>query len=530
MHLGLLAISFLLVAFGQPAWVRGFGVLSGAVGFALFWKAMLCFPSRRDRFWLSVIWFTSVQAVQLSWMATLDYMGPLILAIYAFLILAMGIQFGLLSFFFNANRGYSSLAIAGCWTLFEWSRLFFLCGFTWNPVGLALAGSSYSLQMASLFGIFGLTFWVILVNVSALRAIVQPTLSRASVWALLAIFPYGFGWIHQQWIEESIAISHTLRVALLQTAIFPEQKEVLFIQGKKYIPPVNQWARLVDLFDPREKVDLIVLPEAALPSGAHTALYDFAKVRHFFPEMAFPPFEKPYAIFMNGSWKVSNAFLLQALANQHEAHVIAGLEDQDFAGRYNAAFHFLPKRSLYDRYEKRILVPVGEYVPLGHWRKMARFIAEQFGIYGSFDAGKKAKVFQGPLPMGISICLEETFSEIIRELRVAGAQLFVNLTNDAWFPRSKLPRQHLDHGRIRAVENGVPILRSCNTGVTCVIDCFGRPLAELPISEEKAGILYFSLPVRTYSTLYTLWGDAAILILSLGGLLFHFAFLKKKLP
>jgi apolipoprotein N-acyltransferase len=200
------------------------------------------------------------------------------------------------------------------------------------------------------------------------------------------------------------------------------------------------------------------------------------------------------------------------------------------SGTYNAAFHFFPLDFPYERYEKQILVPIGEYIPFRQWDRFAQFIGNQFGIYSSFDPGVESKVFKTPVPSGISICLEETFAHLIRQSRLKGAELFVNLTNDAWFPDSKLPYQHFDHGRVRAVENGVPILRACNSGISGAIDCFGRIVKTLPVEKKGVSILSVSLPIRSYTTLYTIWGDGAILGISLSAMLSYFLFRKKKLP
>ena len=527
----LIFVSFFLVAFGQPAWIRGCGVLAAAFGFALFWKVILTYPRPRDRFLYSLVWFAAVQGVQLSWMTTMDYMGPLILGMYAFLILAMGVQFGLLSFFLTYPMPLlRSLAMAGCWVIFEWVRLFFLCGFTWNPIGLSLTDSPYSLQFASVWGIFGLSFWVVLVNLAALAALIEKSTKKIAIWASLALFPYAFGFLQQNYVESNVPVSGTLDVALVQTALFPEQKDYSHESPNDYVLPHDQWERIFSVLDLDRKVDLVVLPEAALPLGAHRIGYDLGTAMKYFHPQHFPALERPDAQFRRGAWRVSNSFLLQALANQLGASVIVGLDDQDFTGNYNAAFHYRAKNLPPERYEKRVLVPIGEYVPLRYWSALAQFIGEQFGIYSSFDQGKEVKIFNAKFPVGVSICLEETFSNLTRELRREGAELFVNLTNDIWFPSSKLPRQHFDHGRVRAAENGVSILRACNTGITGWVDCFGRPSAQLPISETETSVLYLTLPVRSYATLYTWWGDEAILGISLGSILFYSLFRKKKLP
>jgi apolipoprotein N-acyltransferase len=219
---------------------------------------------------------------------------------------------------------------------------------------------------------------------------------------------------------------------------------------------------------------------------------------------------------LNGraDWDVCNAFWVQALANHYHSEVIIGMDDRDRIAKahFNAAFHFLPDGQSISRTEKQILVPISEYVPLKKWRWFSRFLSRQFGIGDSFQPGKEGKLFSGRISMGVSICYEETFSEVVRHLRMKNAQMLVNISNDVWFPHSRLARQHFDHGMVRAVENGLPLLRACNTGITCAVDCLGRSLASL--SENKAGALFVEAPLKTFPTLYSLLGDKAILILS----------------
>lgn len=518
----LILVSFFIVAFGQPAWISGAGSLAAGFGYAFFWKGMLQFGKKKDRFLLAMGWFTAVQAIQLSWMTTTEYMGPLILFVYLFLILAMGAQFGLLSLLLGGTLSWIKiLAMSGLWVFFEWIRLFFLCGFTWNMVGLSLATSLYSLQFASVFGIFGLSFWVILVNLTALQ-------KKRWIWASLALFPYFFGVVSLYWHGSKGALQQ-IEVALIQTHLMPEEKDFYPNRPTFYREPEVQWEEIVNALDRANltQVDLIVFPEAAFPFGAHVARYSLDWMAKHFSSEVLAPCQAPCATSYQGRWKVSNAFLLQTLANQYGADVISGLDDRDRSGKYNAAFYFRPQNSPYERYEKRVLVPVGEYIPLQGWESLSRFIGERFGIFSSFDPGKEAKVFQGRVPIGISICLEETFTELIRDLRMKGAQLVVNVTNDAWFPGSKLASQHLEHGRIRAVENGVPILRSCNAGISCGIDSFGRVIEKT--ESEDLAVLRFTLPLYCYKTLYSFWGDGGILSISLSSLLAYFFFEKKKL-
>jgi apolipoprotein N-acyltransferase len=221
-------------------------------------------------------------------------------------------------------------------------------------------------------------------------------------------------------------------------------------------------------------------------------------------------------------WMVNNAFWSQALANIFHAEVVVGLEDVEEMAEghreyYSAAMHFSPHPQQFavNRYEKRVLVPMGEYIPFTFCKKLA----EAYGICGSFTPGTEAKVFGNKKLLGLSICYEETFGHLMRESKMKGAEILVNLTSDVWYPRSRLMQQHFDHSRLRTVENGVPLLRACNTGITCAIDSLGRPVKTLGESPEKAEWLSDSLrvdvPTYTYPTLYSRLGDHLILCLSL---------------
>lgn len=539
-----LVLSFLIAALGQPAWVSGLGAVSACAGFALFWNAMLCLSKPKDRFLLSFGWFAVVQAVHLSWMTSTSYMGMMIFGVYLILLAGLGLQFALLSAFVKPGDPLNFRKIAaagGFWVFMEWIRLFFLSGFTWNPTGLSLAGSEYSLQFAALLGVYGLSFWVILVNLTALKAYLEKSKKIALLWGSLALFPYLFGIFHIQFTPP--ASTKSLSAALVQTALFPEQKDYDNRKPDRFILPLDQWDRILAQLKGERKLDLIVLPEASLPYGAYRKLYPYQTARLFWIQhfgiesvSSLPPLEAPYAEAVEEMgmkrWNVNNLYLVQALSNQFNAHVLAGLDAEDPGTRlrYNAVFHFRPEQEKPERYEKRVLVPVGEYVPFKDIRFIARFLAENYGVTDSFQAGDQIKVFEGPLPIGVSICVEELYTGLMRDLRKSGAELFVNVSNDIWFPESRLPLQHFHHARVRAVENGVCTLRSCNSGITGAIDRFGRPGALLAPSEDSAGALHLSVLAETHKTLYTWWGDAAILALSGGSILCFLSTRKKKLP
>jgi len=461
-----------------------------------------------------IFWFAGVQAIQLNWMISLEYMGPGILVVYFFVILALGLQFALLTHCIRLPMTWLQIVgLSGFWVLMEWVRLFFLTGFPWNPIGLTLAASSYSIQMASLVGVYGLCFWVVFVNLLLLK---NP-FSKA--WIVFALLPYGYGIVHQYILKRALPPGKELSVALVQTALRPEQRDYFPSKPAEHLAPLIQWDLILSYFANlhKDRFDLIVLSEGAVPNGPWQAKYPFASTqaiwqRHFG--------QKALSAFPLGDEKrVSNGFLIQALANHFQAEVIAGLDDREGNRVYNAAFHFSPKTlsalpNPINRYHKQILIPLGEYMPFQEWKWLSDFSAETFGIPSSFSPGNEVKIFPGIVPVGVFICLEEAYSQFVREIRRQGAELFVNLTNDVWFPESRFPWHHFDHGRLRAVENGVCLLRATNTGVTAAIDCFGDPLAIFPPSEKNAGILDVNIATRSYSTIYTFLGDVPVLVVS----------------
>jgi apolipoprotein N-acyltransferase len=526
-------LAFLLVAFGQPGWIPFLAPFAAAFGYALFWRAYLIFPSRRKRFWVASSFFGFAQLVQLSWMTSYRFQGFYILFVYAALAFCLGLQFGLLSLMIPTNRGMSFLriaALASLWTIFEWMRYFFLCGLSFNPTGLALTASSYSLQFAAIWGVLGLSFWVMLTNGFAFNCFFSKRLSSSlAIWGCAACIPYLFGIAHLSWHQPKQEKAARLHCALIQTGLLPSQKVPLRDRFDEFIPPLVQWRRVVQVLrgNVREKIALIALPEAAFPLLADQPFYPLGAALTMLREElgekidnCLPPMEAPYAsVQINDQEKsvfVSNAFFGQFLANYFDADCIVGLDAKDHAtnNNYSAAYHFVANQNSINRYEKRVLLPLAESLPY-EW---CRTLAKRYGITEFFESGKEAKVFQGAVPLSISICYEETYGSIMRESKKKGAHLFVNVTNDNWYPDSRLPKQHFDLARIRTVESGAPLVRSCNSGITAALDSLGGVVAKLGKASDRSqweyGILMTSVPIYHYRTPYLVWGNSGILVLS----------------
>ena len=504
---GLFILSWVIVALGQPAWSPWLAPLAACIGYALFWKVAEKIPFSKKRFWVAAGWFSAVQLVQLSWMSSTEFQGYYILLVYLALAFWLGLQFGVVTLFIDK---IPMVATAALWTLLEWTRLFVLCGFSWNPVGMSLSAFAMPMQAASIFGILGLSFLVILTNLAFWK-------KRLRVALVLALFPYLFGAFHIALHRSKIDQSDTMTVGLVQTGLLPSQKIPIDGHFQEFIPPSVQWHRIIHLLKScNQPLDLVVLPEFSVPNSAHYDVYPSSIVKQVIQEVFGA--QRADALNIEKTISVSNQFWVQAIGKLFKTDIIAGLEAEDQGLHYTSAFYCKHEEPKVQRYDKQILVPLAEYVPF-EWVKA---LTQAYGISEFFTHGKESKIFNAKVPLSASICYEETFSHLMRQGRQKGASMFVNLTNDNWYPNSKLPQQHFDHSRLRAVENGVPMVRACNTGVTAAVDSLGRIIGQI-VEENRADVLVAKVPLYHYSTLYSLWGDWGIVSLSAVFLLICFS-------
>nr|MBA3602736.1 apolipoprotein N-acyltransferase [Parachlamydiaceae bacterium] len=399
----------------------------------------------------------------------------------------------------------------------------------------------------------------ILVNLMGLRAWLSfPKKTPALIWISIGAFPYIFGIVHLhihdeiQKEQQLIAKNDPYRALLVQTA-FPAEEAIIFNDKASYISfVIDEWTQIYKILHNycEKTVDLIALPEYVVPFGTYTFLYPHENVKNSIikifgksAEEKLPPLEEPFAhsyqTKQGDVWFVNNAFWAQTIANIFHSEVIVGLEDVDVdqnqnnkRKHYSAAIHFMPnatkEKFVFQRYAKRVLLPMAEYIPFSFFES----IASLYGIQSSLTFGSEATVFsKNTMPFGVSICYEETFGNLMRECRLNGAELFVNLTSDVWYPNSNLPKQHFDHARLRSVENGIPIVRACNTGITSACDSLGRIVAMLgdntPESQWIADALYVEVPKYHYRTLYSKFGDLPILLLCTLGLFGGFVWPKQ---
>ena len=373
------------------------------------------------------------------------------------------------------------LAAAG-WVAVEWLRGTLFTGFGWNVLGVALRNSIPLIQIAAITGVAGLTFLCVLS--SAIAAITVERLRRE----ILAGKPRPHLDFFAVLFLVALAFSHGMQ-KITAPPVPSSPLKVAGIQGN--VPVHDYWEKGKEeeilgryLRMSREALkgdpDLLLWPEAATP---RPLLLD----------------EITWASVQDLAQRTRADFLIGSIHYEAEPR-----------GDYNSAILLTGHATASQIYSKVHLVPFGEFVP---FRKSFPLIAwiERKEVPYDFDPGITPPLLQlatKPVKLGPLICFEDTLGDLARHSAALGAQLLVTLTNDGWFEHSAATRQHLANAQLRTVETGLPMLRVADTGITCVIDRYGRIREELrgPAGDTfiegvlNAGIAVPAAPIPTFYT------------------------------
>ena len=366
-------------------------------------------------------------------------------------------------------------ALPVAWVGLEYARAVLFTGFPWLLLGYGLSDSPSLRQAADLAGVPGLGFLLALANVALYRS--GSLLARRSyracaapVAALLAVpaFLFAYGSWRNGAAEEPSA-GRAIRVAVAQGGID---------QSVKWNPAFQ--AQTVAIYGS--------LTREAAAAGAEVIVW---------PETAAP--------FFYG-WEADLSREVDRIAAAAGVPLIFGAPwfDPSDAGKYfNSVFLLDGQGVPRGRYDKRHLVPFGEYIPL---RSVLFFLQKLTPGEADFSAGAGPALLRvGGGDAGASICYEALFPGIIREQVRAGAGWLVNVTNDAWFGDTVAPWQHLAMARMRSVEVRRPMVRAANAGITAVIDAKGASVAELGLF--RRGIVAAAVRPGSGETLYAKSGD-----------------------
>ncbi|HVW74150.1 MAG TPA: apolipoprotein N-acyltransferase [Rhizomicrobium sp.] len=354
----------------------------------------------------------------------------------------------------------------------EWLRGHLFTGFPWNLSAYGWGASLALLQSASLMGAYGLSFLTILLGGTLAEFFAgRWRLPAASLLLFAALWSYGVYRLDNTPMNNNTGVS----VRLVQPDI---------PQAEKYVPALmfgRNWQRLIDLSARPGRPSIIIWPEAAT---------GFAVAR------------EPGALEEIGLFTARGQTLITG------SDRIAGTRPRLTA--YNSLYLFGSHGAAPQVYDKFHLVPFGEYVPFA--RLLNQIGIRQLTIGEGFSAGDHPHVMRiaGAPAMTPLICYEVIFPHAVTDRHAPRPGWFVNITDDSWFGPWAGPAQHFLIARVRAIEEGLPIARAANTGISAMIDGNGRVRAFLGLN--RLGVVDATLPAALQPTPYARFGDLIFLL------------------
>ncbi|HEV8375373.1 MAG TPA: apolipoprotein N-acyltransferase [Candidatus Polarisedimenticolia bacterium] len=384
----------------------------------------------------------------------------------------------------------TALLLPSLWVILEWLRGHALSGFPWGLVGYAVTPCLPAIQIASVAGIYGVSFLVVLTNLLLAQWIrrfsVGARLWRSTDLLCVLLLAGALGWGGLV-VRKSTQNAPTVSVAIVQASVPQDEKW----------NASSAWS----IFEKHER-----LTEEAARARPVVVLWPESSSPY---PLATPSDTDPKGFRPNRQYRER----LEALARRLNIALLFGTVDyREREGKVrplNAAALVRSDGTWGETYAKMHLVPFGEYVPLG-W--VLSFVDQWVkGAIGEFAPGKKPVVITaGSLRVGTTICYEMVFPELVRRFTARGATVLANLTNDAWFGTSSGPLQHFEMARVRAVENRRYLVRAANTGISAVIDPVGRVLAQSSLMQER--VLQGRVSSRTGLSPYARHGDSFVIL------------------
>ncbi|WP_447972783.1 apolipoprotein N-acyltransferase [Nitrospira sp. Kam-Ns4a] len=454
----------------------------------------------RRAFWLGWLAGTIAFAGLMAWVVTAMHLYgkmplvasyPVMLLLAAYLGAYVAVYAAAVAWLRAARPALAFAAAPFVWVASELLRTYLLSGLPWALLGYSQYRWLPVIQIADLTGVYGVSFLVVLMN-GALAELVLWGLGRARGQATMPV-PWlssalaALGLMGALWYGSAALAgggrpgeARTIRIGVVQANIDQAQKWDLAYRRAtldRYIRLTGQAAA---------ETDLVVWPEAATP---------------FLFEQ-----ELPYRTEVT------------ELVRRHAVPLLFGSPALRYfpSGRpylLNSAYLLAPDGAIVGRYDKRHLVPFGEYIPLKS--SLLFFLDKLVEGIGDFEPGPGPTILSIPLAadgrsappakFGVAICYEVIFPDLVREAAAEGAEFMVTITNDAWFGSSAAPYQHFGMVVLRAVENRIAFARAANTGISGFIAPTGRILEATPIFQEL--VVQGRVPVTTTRTVYTRHGD-----------------------
>jgi apolipoprotein N-acyltransferase len=366
------------------------------------------------------------------------------------------------------------LLMPAVWVATEYARgfSFIFGGFPWVPLGNSQVTVLPVAQLASVVGVYGLSALVAFVNAALAYAVLSRGRQRAVVIAAtVVLLAVAGGWGAMRIADGSLTREGTVvRVGLIQGNIAQEDK---------WNP--NEARRIFTTY--------LAMTRDAVRRGAEFIIW---------PESSTP--------FMFEEDDVGET-AIRDLARETGVPILLGSDQVDRRGEtirlFNAAFLIAPDGDTNAVYHKIKLVPFGEYIP---FKRLLFFVSPVVERLAEFSPGASVVMLPvGGHQVSVAICYEVVYPSLSRAAVAGGSQLLTTITNDAWYGRSSAPYQHFALASMRAIEQGRYLARAANTGISGVVDPYGRVVQQSAIFEQ-AGLVE-DVRILTTRTIYSRIGD-----------------------
>ena len=376
-------------------------------------------------------------------------------------------------------RGYDHvLALATTLALAEWLRGHLFTGFPWNLVGLLLAANDELLQLASIIGIYGLCLFALLILTTPLLAFDPATRRHPALLLTPLALLSAWTWGHHRLAHADAAPVDGVRLRLVQPGILPRVRDDPAQRGSIFAKTLALTRRAG-----LETVTHVFWPESAVPFRLLDSPKALVEIAAMLPRGA--------------------TFVTGGVRREADAQVVGGFRV------YNSLFVFDQSATLVASYDKQHLVPFGEYLPFEYTLAAIGFpIARYRGGYTAGAASNRLIKIPGLPQVAAAICYEMDFAGDIVPSGLTLEQrpgLILNLTNDSPLGDGLGPREHLLLARVRAVEEGLAVIRPAYTGISAIIDPYGRLVHSVP--QGQSGVIDGPLPRALSSTPYARFGD-----------------------
>lgn len=416
--------------------------------------------------------------------------------VFASMIAAVGylaLFWALLGYVFSlihTRTGKGFLILPFLWVSTEYLMSFGPLGFPWVSLASTQVGYLPVIQVAEYTGIYGISFWIVVMNIVSYRYLLATSGVRrrlAGLFVVAMIVPWLYGYLRLATVNgQHGAGEKPFRISLVQPNVGPHEK---------WDPGRRNW-----VFDHLDSLYLVavgdnpqvvVWPESATPFYLRRNFRRLNRLKRRIDETGIP--------LLTGAvdWAMSES------------------------GRkiYNGVLLIQSDRPI-TAYYKMQLVPLAEYNPLAR-----KFPLSDALSLGHFTPGISYTLFEvDDVPFSAIVCFESAFPQLVRRFIEKGAKILIIVVNDGWFGNTSGPYQHASLARFRAVEHRMPVVRCANTGISAIYDSAGRMTARLPLATK--GIISSSISPRTMLTFYTKHGDlfsriCFVMLFTLGAWVWH---------